>query len=123
MPKGKQVRSKKVSPPPKPVDETDASDSDSDESVSSGFLTKTHLEESHADAEPDNSKPPLLSRDPKSASREPSSDSNDEDQPLGVNGPSQSRKKVSRSRSSSTSSYKSGLQARNHDSNPNPPNT
>ena len=86
MPKGKQVKSKKVPPPPKPVDVNEASDSDSDDSVSSGFLTKTHLEESHeapnqsqaesasaGTSKPDNSKPPLLSRDPKSSSREPTS--------------------------------------------------
>jgi len=122
MPKGKQVKSKKVTPPTKPDDETDASDSDSDDSVISGFLTKTPLEESHeapnqsqpesasaGTSKPDISKPPLLSQDPKSSSREPDSDSNDEDQPVSVTRPSQSRKNVSRS--SSTSSDKSGLQA------------
>ena len=43
---GKQlkVKNKKV-PSPKPVDETEA-DTDSDDSVSSGFLTRTNLEES-----------------------------------------------------------------------------
>ena len=136
MPKGKQIKNKKVSPPPKPVDETD--DSDSDDSVSSGFLTiPHHLEESQADPnqsqvqtsttgtseglvsvlQPDNSKskPPLLSRDPKSASRESSSDSEDEDQPVGATRPSQSRKKVAQS--SSKTSDKSGPQARKNDSN------
>ena len=123
MAKGKQVRSKKASPPPSPppIDETAAQDSDSDDSVSSGFLTQSHIEESHAapsqsnlkttitestenpvsNFESSNKNPPLLSRDP-SRSSSNSLDSEDEQRTR----PSDSRKRTVGS--SSTISDKTG---------------
>ena len=93
-------------------------DTDSDDSVSSGFLTRTNLEESQTGSksrqshEESNSAhksapPPLLSRDPRSASREPSPDS-ENDQP--ASRPSETRKNPDNDRSSSTS-IKGGSQA------------
>eukprot|EP00092_Neocalanus_flemingeri_P037389 GFUD01040713.1.p1 GENE.GFUD01040713.1~~GFUD01040713.1.p1 ORF type:complete len:403 (-),score=64.53 GFUD01040713.1:106-1287(-) len=94
MARGKQIKQKKVSLPPKPsVSEADEDDSDSD---SSGFLARSpprqeSVASSHASAaEPSTSKgiesvrqpsnsnpPPLITRVPKSAARESSSDSED----------------------------------------------
>jgi len=79
MVRGKQLKVKKV-PSPKPVDETTA-DTDSDDSVSSGFLTRTNLEESQTGSKSRQSQeesnsahksalPPLLSREPRTALRE-----------------------------------------------------
>ena len=79
MVRGKQLKGKKALPTPQPVNKTEA-DTDSDDSVSSGFLTRTNIEESQsktndANADQQSKVPPFLSRDPKSASRESSSDS------------------------------------------------
>lgn len=117
MVRGKQLKVKKV-PSPKPVDETTA-DTDSDDSVSSGFLTRTNLEESQTGSKSRQSQeesnsahmsapPPLLSREPRSASREPSPEFEYEyDQP--ASRPSETRKNPVNDSSSSTSK-KSGSQ-------------
>jgi len=106
MVSGKQLKGKKALATLQPVNETEA-DTDSDDSVSSGFLTRTNIEESQSkthslSADQQSNVPPLLSRDPKSASREASSGS-EADKP--ADRPSKSRKKTSDS--SSTASGKS----------------
>ena len=133
MARGKQVKSKKASPPPPHlVDETSAQDSDSDDSVSSGFLTKTHLEESHAAPSQPNltssttgssknpvsnlqssTKSPLLSRNTKYSSNK--SGSEDEDEQVATR-PSESRKRTAGS--SSTVSDKSESQTKRQPINP-----
>jgi len=143
MARGKQVQSKKEAPPPLQDENTDHdSESDSDDSVSSGFLTvtKTNLEETHVAAaateiqsnlqksaaegtsknpvshlQSNYNKPPLLSRDPKLSSNKSDSEPED-DLAAAITRPSNSNK-----RTEGSSSTTGGSQSRKRkNSSPSP---